>query len=100
MYVVVYHTIRSQAAFERGLRLQTAEGAPAGARVVQFLPAVDGSTVVCLWESGSVEALQRYVDKMLGETSVNTCYEVAAEPAFARRPLGLATEPISLRQPV
>ncbi len=100
MYVVVHHAIRSQAAFERGLRLQTGEGAPAGVRVVQFLPDVDGSEVICLWESGSVEAVQRYVDKMLGETSVNTCYEVATEPAFARRPLGLATEPISLRQPV
>jgi hypothetical protein len=98
MYVVVKHEIRSQEAFTRGERLQTGDGAPDGVRVLQFLPSIDGSQVVCLWESDTVAAVQAYVDETLGDTSRNTCYEVAAEPAFAERPIGLATVPMVLRE--
>jgi hypothetical protein len=98
MYVVVHHEIKDQgAAFERGARLQISDGAPEGVRVLQFYPAVDGSWVTCLWESPSVDSVQQYADEVLGDSSVNRCYEVAAEPAFAERPLGLATEPMVLR---
>lgn len=98
MYIVVQHQIHDQeAAFERGARLQIAEGAPEGVRVLQFYPAVDGSRVTCLWEAGSVESVQQYADEVLGNSSTNTCYEVAAEPAFAERPLGLAAEPLVMR---
>jgi hypothetical protein len=98
MYVVAHHEIRKQeSAFERGARLQVGEGAPEGTRVLQFLPATDGSKVTCLWETGSVQAVQSYVDEVLGDASINHCYEVAAEPAFAERPLGLSTSPLALR---
>lgn len=98
MYIVVQHDIQDQdAAFERGERLQTGDGAPEGVRVLQFYPAVDGSRVTCLWEAPSVESVQQYADEVLGTSSTNTCYEVAPEPAFAERPLGLATAPLALR---
>jgi hypothetical protein len=100
MYVVAYHTILSEAAFERGLSLQTGQGAPDGVRVLMFLPSVDQSTVVCLWEGPSVDAVQEFVDDTLGDASRNVCYEVAANPAFARPALGLAADPIPLRQAV
>jgi len=98
MYVVALHEVQDQeTAFERGARLETGEGAPDGVRVLQFLPATDGSKVVCLWEAGSVQDVQEYADEVLGDSSINTCYEVAAEPAFAERPIGLATSPLALR---
>lgn len=98
MYVVVQHEIHDpEAAFARGERLQTGDGAPEGVRVLHFLPAVDGSRVTCLWEADSVDAVQQYADEILGSSSTNTCYEVAAEPAFAERALGLATAPMALR---
>jgi hypothetical protein len=98
MYVVVLHEIKDQeAAFARGERLQTGDGAPEGVRVLQFYPAVDGSRVTCLWEAPSVVAVQQHADEVLGSSSVNTCYEVAAEPAFAERALGLASAPMALR---
>lgn len=98
MYVVAQHEIQKQeSALERGARLQVGEGAPEGTRVLQFLPAIDGSKVTCLWETGSVKAVQSYVDGVLGDASINHCYEVAAEPAFAERPLGLSTSPLALR---
>jgi hypothetical protein len=98
MYVIAQHEIQDQeAAFQRGARIEVGEGAPEGVRVLQFLPATDGSKVTCLWESGSVQDVQGYVDGVLGDASINNCYEVAAEPAFAERPIGLSTSPLALR---
>jgi hypothetical protein len=42
-------------------------------------------------ESDSVEAIQDYVDSTLGDSSVNTCWQVDTELAFAEQPLGLRT---------
>jgi hypothetical protein len=90
MYVVVRHQIKDpQIAFARGERLMRNEGAPEGVRVLQFLPSTERSEVTCLWEAGAVAPVQQYVDATLGESSINTCYEVDAEQAFAERPLGL-----------
>jgi hypothetical protein len=98
MYVIATHQIQDPTtAFPRGERLQKGEGAPAGVRVLQFYPSADGSQVVCLWEADTVDAVQRYVDETLADSSLNTCYEVNAEPAFSERPLGLATKPLMLR---
>jgi hypothetical protein len=99
MYVVAKHAIQDPAtAFPRGERLQTADGAPEGVRVLQFYPSTDSSQVVCLWESPSLTSLQEYVDTTMGDSSTNTFFEVATEPAFSERPLGLATLPIARRQ--
>jgi hypothetical protein len=90
MYVVAYHQIKDpQQAFARGERLIKNEGAPAGVRGLQFYPSRDGSAVTCLWEAPSVEVVRAYVDSTLGDASDNTCWEVAAEQAFAERPLGI-----------
>ena len=90
MYVVVQHRFSDpQTAFSRGEKLIRNEGAPAGVRGLQFYPSSDGSAATCLWESDSVEAIQEYVDSTLGDSSVNTCYEVDTQQAFAERPLGL-----------
>lgn len=97
MYVVVLHEFQDPpTAFARGEKLIMNEGAPEGARGLQFYPSVDGSVASCLWESDSVEAIQDYVDSTLGDSSVNTCFEVDAEQAFAEQPLGLRT-PAAIR---
>jgi hypothetical protein len=94
MYVIVQHDIRNpEVAFPRGQALIDGIGAPDGTRVLQFYPRVDGSAVTCLWESASVEDVQGYADTTLGDASVNTCYEVDAEKAFADRVLGLSAAP-------
>jgi hypothetical protein len=90
MYVIVQHQFKDpQVAFSRGEKLIKNEGAPVGVRGLQFYPSSDGSAATCLWEADSVEAIQGYVDATLGDSSVNTCYEVDADQAFAERPLGL-----------
>ena len=98
MYVVVKHEIQDpETASARGERLQLGDGAPSGTRVLQFYPSTDGLLAVCLWEGPSVTAVQQFVDETLGDSSINTSYEVAAAPAFSERPLGLATRPLMLR---
>ena len=90
MYVVVQHRFRnSQVAFSRGEKLIKNEGAPSGVRGLQFYPSRDGSVATCLWEAPSVESVQHYVDSTLGDSSDNSCYEVAAEQAFALHPSGI-----------
>jgi hypothetical protein len=94
MYVVVNHQIKDpETAFARGDKLIRNEGAPAGARGLQFYPAVDGSAVTCLWEAESVEEIQAYADDVLGDSASNVCFEVNADQAFCDRPLGLAPSP-------
>ena len=90
MYVVARHQITDpDTAFPRGEKLIRGEDAPDGVRVLQFYPSRDASVVSCLWEAGSAEQVQRYVDAVLGNASENVCYEVDADQAFAERPLGL-----------
>jgi hypothetical protein len=90
MYVVVQHRFNDpRTAFTRGERLIKNEGAPPGVRGLQFYPSKDGSGATCLWEADSVDDVQRYVDSTLGDSSENLSYEVDAEQAFARQPLGL-----------
>lgn len=94
MYVAAIHDIQdTAAAFPRGEALIRGEGAPQGTHVLQFYPAQDQSTVTCLWESESVSDVQSYVDEVLGDASMNTCFAVADQMAFSERPLGIATTP-------
>ena len=94
MYVIVQHELKDPpAAFARGERMMTGEGAPAGVRVLQFLPSQEGDAVTCLWEAPSVVAVQGYVDETLGTASENHCYPVDAGQAFARPATGIPVEP-------
>ena len=101
MYAVAKHAIKDPTtAFPRGERLQIGDGAPEGTRALQFYPSTDASEVVCLWECPSLASLREYVDTTMGDSSDNTFFEVATEPAFSERPLGLATLPIARRPEV
>jgi hypothetical protein len=92
MYVIVHHRFTNPpSALERGMKLIKNEGAPAGTTGLQFYPSRDGSQAICLWDSDSVTDIQSYVDDTLGDASVNTCWEVDGDQAFADRPLGLQT---------
>ena len=52
MYVVVQHQLTDPpAALARGERLKRGDGAPRGARALQFYPSRDGTAVTCLWEA-------------------------------------------------
>ena len=85
MYVIVQHElIDPPAAFARGERLKRERGSPGGASALQFFPSEDGTIVTCLWEARSVDDVQSFVDAVLGETSVNSCYAVDADARVRR----------------
>ena len=97
MYVAVLHQFQDPpTAFKRGEKLIMNEGAPDGARGLQFYPATDGSIGHLPVGVRLREAIQEYVDSTLGDSSVNTCWQVDAEQAFAEQPLGLPT-PAAIR---
>jgi len=97
MLVVVQHQLTDPpTAFARGERLKRGDGAPEGTRVLQFYPSSAGTAVTCLWESTSVEEVQSYVDATLGDASVNVCYEVDAEKAFADHPPRIAASVVGV----
>jgi hypothetical protein len=94
MFVIVQHTLTDPpTASARGERLQRGDGAPNDTRVLQFYPSQDGTLVTCLWESPEVADVQSYVDAILGDASVNLCYAVEANAAFAESPTGIAERP-------
>ena len=96
MYVVVQHQLTDPpAALARGERLKRGDGAPRGARALQFYPSRDGTAVTCLWEADSVADVQAFVDATLGDTSVNRCYGVDDESAFADAAPGLQPRPLA-----
>jgi hypothetical protein len=97
MYVVVQHQITDPpTAFARGERLKRGEGAPRGARALQFYPSQDGTAVTCLWEAGSVADVQAFVDATLGDASVNRCYGVDEATAFADATPELPPPPVAV----
>ena len=97
MYVVVQHQLTDPpTALARGARLKRGEGAPHGARALQFYPSRDGTAVTCLWEADSVADIQTFVDSTLGDSSVNRCYGVDDDNAFADATPGLASRPAAV----
>ena len=50
--------------------------APAGTSVLFVFPSQDGKTGTCLWEAGSAEEIQKFLDAASEGLATNFCYEV------------------------
>ena len=76
MLVIAQHTnITDPAAF--WAKAQSVIGAtPAGTNVLSVFPSQDGKTGTCVWEAGSVEELQKFLDSASEGLATNYCYEV------------------------
>jgi hypothetical protein len=82
MYVAIVHHVKDpQAMLSRGEALADPSNAPPGVVPRQFCPSKDVSAATCVWEAGSVEAVQDYVDSTLGDASENTYFEINTEYA-------------------
>jgi hypothetical protein len=51
-------------------------------RWAAVLPSSDKTEAVCLWEAGSVDAVQEYLDSLTGEASENAYFQVSTERAI------------------
>ena len=82
MLVIAQHTnITDPAAFWS--KAQSVIGAtPAGTKVLSVFPSQDGKTGTCVWEAGSVDELQKFLDTASEGLATNFCYEVNEAVAF------------------
>ena len=53
--------------------------APAGVYGRQFCPSQDKTEAVCLWEADSLEAIQDYLDSLIGQASENAYFQVGTD---------------------
>ena len=82
MLVIAQHTnITDPKAFWG--KAQTVVGAaPAGTSVHSVFPSQDGKTGTCVWEAGSADQLQQFLDAASEGLATNFCYEVNEAAAF------------------
>jgi hypothetical protein len=76
MLVIAQHTnITDPAAF--WAKAQSVVGAtPPGTSVLSVFPSQDGKTGTCIWEAGSADQLQQFLDTASEGLATNFCYEV------------------------
>ena len=76
MLVIAQHTkITDPEAF--WAKAQSVVGAtPAGTSVLSVFPSQDGKTGTCIWEAGSADQLQQFLDSASEGLATNFCYEV------------------------
>ena len=76
MLVIAHHTnITDPKAFWAKAQSVVA-AAPAGTSIHSVFPSQDGKTGTCVWEAGTVEEIQQFLDKMTEGMATNFCYEV------------------------
>jgi hypothetical protein len=67
MHVVIRHYISDSASWERSgkhiMSMIEQHRLPAGLKALQYLPSVDGRNAECLWETSSLDALRKFVDR-------------------------------------
>jgi len=77
MIISVHHKISNPESFWKSAQ-ESLPSLPEGnvKRVIQALPNADMTEATCLWEAGSIDALDSYLRSKVGDTSKETYYEV------------------------
>lgn len=70
MFVSVIHRISDPDSFWASAA-GAANDIPAGVKLHQTTTSDDGSTVICLWEAASVDAVKGFVEPLLGQVCKN-----------------------------
>jgi hypothetical protein len=81
MYIVVQHHISDKQGFWGAVE-RAMPNLPPGLKVLQVLPSRDKATATCVWDAGSVEAVQMAVETTVGAFSTNTYYELDRDNAL------------------
>ena len=55
---------------------------PSGMKVHSVFPSQDGKTGTCVWEGGSAEEIQKFLDNASEGLATNFCYEVNESAAI------------------
>lgn len=85
MHAVIHHTINDSAKWDQStqriMSMIQQQTMPKGLKPLEYLPSVDGSKAVCVWESDSLKTLKEFVER---ETTGarNDYFEVKDENAI------------------
>jgi hypothetical protein len=86
MHVVIRHYISDAAKWDRSskniMSMIEQHRLPTGLKPLEYLPSVDGRNAECVWEAGSLGALQKFIDRETAGAARNEYFEVKAEAAF------------------
>jgi hypothetical protein len=86
MFIAVQHKINNPGEFWASAQRSLPELPTAGVqRIINVFPATDMRTATCIWESDSIEALDKYLRSKVFDWSSETYFEIDAANA-----LGLA----------
>ena len=85
MHAVIHHHISDPAKWDRSVKnimsMMEQHRIPSGLIPLQYLPSADGRNADCVWETQSLEALQKFVDRETAGAR-NEYFEVKAEAAI------------------
>jgi len=75
MLIIAHHDISDPEGFWSAAK-EVTTNLPDNLKLHGVYPATDGKTGTCLWEAGSVEEVQQFLDGNAGKFAKNSCYEV------------------------
>jgi len=85
MHIVIHHQINDSMKWDRSVQnimsLIEQNRLPAGIKPLQYLPSTDGRKAVCLWQAGSLDTLQKFVDRETAGAR-NEYFEVKEQAAI------------------
>ena len=93
MLIIAHHNISDPDGFWTAAK-EVLKGLPSGLKVHGIYPSTDNRTGTCLWEAGSVQEVQQFLDKNAGQYAKNFCYEVNTERAVGLPDLKLAASTV------
>ena len=84
MYVSVIHRISDPRRFEEAEQRALEAGLPEGFSLPIHAATADHTTVICIWEGESVEAVRELVESVVREYSENEYFELKVDGLPAR----------------
>jgi mannose-1-phosphate guanylyltransferase len=75
MLIIAHHKISNPEKFWNAAKENTKQ-LPANIKLHGIYPAKDQKTGTCLWEAGTVQEVQQFIDRHTGNFAKNFCYEV------------------------
>ncbi len=75
MLIIAHHIISDPEGFWAAAK-EVTSNLPGSLKVHGVYPSTDGKTGTCVWEAGTVEEVQQFLDKNAGKFAKNFCYEV------------------------
>jgi len=93
MLVIAHHNVNDPTFWTAAEELS--KTIPDNLKLHGVYPSMDGKTGTCLWEAGSAEEVQQFLDKNAGQYAKNFCYEVNAERSVGLPKIQLTATSVS-----